>query len=306
MNDQALMTTNLPWPDRRQGKVRDVYRATLPEFGDVVVIVATDRISAFDVVMANGIPGKGKILTEISNFWFDQIAQDLGQQIQHHVISTDVDHLPDLDQSQRSALRGRTVVGRACEVVPIECVVRGYLAGSGWGEYQQNQSVCGVPLPSGLTQCDRLPQPIFTPATKAASGHDQNISFDQACDIAGRDVMQQLRQWSLAIYQMGHDHAAERGIILADTKFEFGRTPQGQLILIDEVMTPDSSRYWPAESYEPGRDQPSLDKQFVRNYLQALVDKGQWHKQPPGPTLPDEIVQQTLAKYRQAVDQLTR
>ncbi len=300
----TLTSTDLPLPNRRQGKVRDIYDCTLADGREALLIVASDRISAYDVVMPTPIPGKGKLLTEIASFWFKLIEQSAGNLPRHHLISTDPRDVAGLTKEQQLQLTGRVMVGQKADVIPIECVVRGYLAGSGWVEYQQSQSVCGEKLPAGLLQCSQLPQPIFTPATKAETGHDENISFAQACYIVGCDTMTQLRQWSLAIYQLGHAHAATRGIILADTKFEFGRLPDGQLILIDEVMTPDSSRFWPADQYRPGQDQPSFDKQFVRNYLTELVEADKWQKQPPGPTLPDSVVQGTLQRYREARDKL--
>ncbi len=300
---EPVMQTNLPLPNRRQGKVRDIYTATLADGRDAIVLIASDRISAFDVVMPNGIPGKGVVLTQISRFWFDMVAAKLGDRVSHHVISLDPAVLPGLSDEQRRQLRGRVMIGRKTRVVPIECVVRGYLAGSGWSEYKKTQTVCGVKLPPGLKQCDKLPEPIFTPATKEESGHDENISFERACEIAGKDLMTTLRDLSLTIYQMGHDHAAQRGIILADTKFEFGLPldrNETKPILIDEVLTPDSSRFWPASEYAPGRDQNSFDKQYVRNYLQELVDQGRWNKEAPGPRLPDEVIQGTLARYLEA------
>ena len=303
--DDALMQTDLPLPGRRQGKVRDIYEINLEDGRAALVIIASDRISAFDVVMSNGLPGKGVVLTQISRFWFDQIREKLGDRIDHHLVSTDSADIPGLSCEQIEMLRGRVMIGRKTEVVPIECVVRGYLAGSGWAEYRKTQSVCGVELPAGLKQCAKLPEPIFTPATKAATGHDENISFDTAARIAGPELMATLRDVSLAIYKMGHDFAADRGIILADTKFEFGRADDGTLLLIDEVLTPDSSRFWPADKYEDGRDQESYDKQYVRNYLQGLADSGQWDKTPPGPVLPDQVVRDSLAKYRQAYRALT-
>lgn len=302
------MQTHLPLPNRRQGKVRDIYDATLANGEAAIVLVASDRLSAFDVVMPDGIPGKGVVLTQISRFWFDLIGRKLAGTVKHHLISTDPSALQGLDESQRRVLRGRVAIGVRTRVVPIECVVRGYLAGSGWIEYQRSQSVCGVRLPAGLRQCDRLPAPIFTPATKAATGHDENIRFERACEIAGRGLMTKLRDMSLAIYRMGHDHAASRGIILADTKFEFGiplDSNDAEPILVDEAMTPDSSRFWPADEYEPGRDQRSFDKQYVRNYLQQLVDAGRWKKQPPGPRLPEDVVANTMSRYLEAYRRLT-
>ncbi len=290
--------TSIPGLPCRRGKVRDVY-----DLGSELLLVATDRISAYDVVLPTPIPGKGAMLTALSKFWFGL----LDREMPHHFIGVvqdqappaPIDLKPYLDQ-----LRGRTTRCRKTKVVPIECVVRGYLAGSGWKEYRQTGMVCGVKLPSGLKQCDRLPEPIFTPATKAETGHDENISFDQASEVAGRDVMTLLRDRSLAIYNRAADHARARGIIIADTKFEFGRLGE-ELLLIDEVLTPDSSRFWPADKYEPGRDQDSFDKQFVRNYLSTLVEAGKWDKTPPGPDLPADIVSGTAAKYREAVERLS-
>jgi len=302
------MQSDLPLPNHRRGKVRDVYDAATLDGAPVTLLIASDRLSAFDVVMPTGIPDKGRVLTQLSKFWFDRVQRELGDRVSHHLISTDANDIAGLDDAQRAALRGRVMLGRRCEVVPIECVARGYLAGSGWKEYQQTQSVCGVALPAGLQQCDKLPTPIFTPSTKAAEGHDQNISFEQACGLVGEALMATLRDLTLLIYQLGHDYAAQRSIILADTKFEFGLPLEGDTttpILIDEAMTPDSSRFWPADGYQPGRDQASFDKQFVRNYLQSLVDAGQWNKEPPGPTLPPNVVEQTAAKYRQAFEALT-
>jgi phosphoribosylaminoimidazole-succinocarboxamide synthase len=304
----ALVQTDLPLPGRRQGKVRDIYEAKLNDGSDVLLIIASDRISAFDVVMSNGIGSKGIVLTQISRFWFDMVEQKLGDKLQHHLIATDAQRVAGLSDLEKRSIDRRVMVSRRTNVVPIECVVRGYLAGSGWKEYQQSRTVCGIKLPAGLRQCEKLPKPIFTPATKEESGHDENISFERACEIVGVELMTKLRDLSLAIYQMGHDHAAERGIILADTKFEFGLPlddSHADPILIDEVLTPDSSRFWPADEYEAGRDQASYDKQYVRNYLEELVSAGKWDKTPPGPTLPQEIVNNTLAKYLEAYEKLT-
>jgi len=308
LTDTPLMQTDLPLPGRRQGKVRDIYDCTTADGTAALAIIATDRLSAFDVVMPNGPAGKGVVLTQISRFWFDMIADKLGDTLRHHLLSTDPAAIAGLSEAQRQPLRGRVMIGRKTKVVPIECVVRGYLAGSGWKEYRRSQTVCGLKLPAGLKQCDKLPEPIFTPATKAESGHDENISFERACDEVGERLMTTLRDLSIAIYQMGHDHAAQRGIILADTKFEFGLPPEdphGASILIDEVMTPDSSRFWPADDYQPGRDQASFDKQYVRNYLEELVSVGKWDKTPPGPMLPDEILTNTMRRYREAYERLT-
>ena len=302
---QAIMRTDLPLPGRRQGKVRDIYECTLADGTEALVIIASDRISAFDVVMANGVAGKGVVLTQISRFWFDMIAQRLGDKISHHLISTDSADIPDILARQAQSLRGRVMIGRKTNVVPIECVVRGYLAGSGWKEYGRSRTVCGIELPAGLKQCAKLAQPIFTPATKEESGHDENISFERACELVGEALMTRMRDLSMQIYRMGHDHAARHGIILADTKFEFGQTDDGELLVIDEVLTPDSSRFWPADKYAQGRDQESYDKQYVRNYLEKIVSEGKWDKAPPGPTLPDDVVRNTLSIYLQAYNALT-
>ena len=279
----------------RRGKVRDVY-----DLGDELLLVATDRISAYDVVLPTPIPGKGAMLTGISRFWFE-LFDDV---VPHHLIEVIEDHAPPGLEDHLAQLRGRTMRCRKTQVVPIECVVRGYLAGSGWKDYQRTGTVCGIDLPTGLKQCQELPEPIFTPATKADVGHDENISFEQACDAVGTETMTLLRDRSLELYQRAAEHARARGIIIADTKFEWGLR-DGEYLLIDEVLTPDSSRFWPADKYEAGRDQESFDKQYVRNYLTTLVDKGTWDKTPPAPELPDEIVRNTVAKYREAVDRLT-
>ena len=305
---QTLMRTDLSLPGQRQGKVRDIYQATLDDGTDVLLIIASDRISAFDVVMPNGVPGKGVVLTQISKFWFDMVGTQFGDRIRHHLLATNADAVHGLSADERAAIRGRVMVGTRTNVVPIECVVRGYITGSGWKEYQKTGEVCGIKLPDGLRQCDKLPEPIFTPATKEETGHDENISFEIACGIAGEPLMTKLRDLSLAIYQMGHDYAAQRGIILADTKFEFGTRGDGDagaLYLIDEVLTPDSSRFWPADQYEAGRDQDSFDKQYVRNYLETIVAAGDWDKTSPGPELPDDVVRNTLEKYLDAYRLLT-
>lgn len=306
--DDAVFRTSLPLPGRREGKVRDIYRAPAPGGPDRVLIIATDRISAFDVVMPTPVPGKGRLLTEISTKWFELVRQ-LGI-IGDHLLSTRPEDVPGLNEAQRELIRSRMMLGRAAKVIPVEFVVRGYLAGSGWVEYQQTRRVCGVKLPAGLRQCDPLPEPIFTPATKEDAGHDENIDFDRACAIAGREVMERLREVSIRIYNAGAAHAASRGIVLADTKFEFGYAlddagqPTDEIMLIDEILTPDSSRFWPADEYEPGREQNSFDKQYVRNYLLELVAAGKWDKTPPGPELPEHIVRNTLARYREAKERL--
>lgn len=299
---EALLATDLALPDRRQGKVRDLYDVTLPDGSAGALIVATDRLSAFDVVMANGVPGKGIVLTQISRFWFEHFAD----RVRHHLVSTDVDDVPGLDAAQRAALRGRVMLCRKVDVVPIECVARGYLAGSGWKDYQATGAVCGIPLPAGLRNGDRLEQPIFTPATKAESGHDENISFEQACADVGADLMTRLRELTLGLYADARAFAGERGILLADTKFEFGLLPgDPDPILIDEIFTPDSSRFWPADGWAPGREQPSFDKQYVRDWLETLVAEGRWDRQPPGPALPESVIENTLARYLEAWRRLT-
>jgi len=300
----------------RRGKVRDVYELPPGEDGGGrLLFVASDRISAFDVVLPTPIPGKGRLLTEIAAWWFGFI-QRRGL-AETHLLSTDVGQVPAgaLGEGAEQWLTGRVTIGRKCRVVPVECVVRGYLEGSGWKDYQRTGTVCGVPLPKGLRQCDRLPEPIFTPATKAAEGHDENITFEQAAEQVGLETMGVLRDLSLAIYKAAAEHALSRGIIIADTKFEFGIPEEDasragrawtQPVLIDEALTPDSSRFWPADDYEPGRPQKSFDKQFVREYLESLVAEGKWDKTPPGPELPPAVVEGTLERYTQARDRLCR
>jgi len=296
MAASAIVTTDLPGLPVRRGKVRDVY-----EWDGRILLVATDRISAFDCVMPVGIPGKGRILTALSSFWFQRIAP----MMPHHLIETLDRALPAALAPHAAQLQGRTMLCRKTTVVPIECVARGYLAGSGWKEYRADGTVCGIRLPPGLKQCDRLPEPIFTPATKAESGHDENISFSRMKDLAGVETAETLRDKTLAIYRDAADYARQRGVLIADTKFEFGRDSDGRLLLIDEVLTPDSSRFWPADRYAPGRDQDSYDKQYVRNYLQDLCDRGLWDKTPPAPPLPDFVVQNTAKLYAQALQCLT-
>lgn len=302
--NEEYLKSDLPLPGRRQGKVRDIYQAQLNDGTNVLLIIASDRLSAFDVVMPNGISGKGIVLTQISKFWFDMIAEKMSDQVTHHLIATDASDVAGLSDEQKAPLKGRVMVGKRAKVVPIECVVRGYITGSGWKEYQKVGSVCGVKLPAGLKQCDKLPEPIFTPTTKD-DVHDEAITFEQGCDIVGTELMTKVRDLSLAIYNMAHDYAAKRGIILADTKFEFGTTEDGKILLIDEVLTPDSSRFWPADDYEPGRDQASFDKQIVRNYLEELVKEGKWNKQYPGVVLPDDVINKTKSKYLEAYKLLT-
>ena len=287
----------------RRGKVRDVY-----EVGDDLLIVTTDRISAFDYVLGSGIPDKGKVLTQLSAFWFER----MGDLVPHHLLATDVARFPEALRGHAAVLEGRSMLVRRTEPVPVECVARGYLSGSGWKEYQQTGSVCGVALPEGLRESDRLPEPIFTPATKADSGHDVNISEAEAARLVGGPLIARLKALTLEIYRRGAVHAESKGIIVADTKFEFGLArrsatgakealvgagdPATDVVLIDEVLTPDSSRFWPRALYEPGHGQPSFDKQFVRDYLEEI----RWNKQPPVPSLPDEVVRRTRDKYVEA------
>ncbi|MFW6335793.1 MAG: phosphoribosylaminoimidazolesuccinocarboxamide synthase [Phycisphaeraceae bacterium] len=309
---EAIVETKLPLPGVRRGKVRDVYPCRTKRGEAATLLVATDRISAFDVVMPTPIPDKGRVLTQTAAFWFKLVGERLSG-VPHHLLSIDAAAVEGLGDAEIEAMRGRVMVGRRCDVVPIECVVRGYLAGSGWKEYQRTGRVCGVKLPEGLRESDKLPEPIFTPATKAESGHDENISFDEACERVGEGLMRTLRERSMEVYRMGHEHAASRGIVLADTKFEFGLPVDGkgermdgeEPTLIDEVLTPDSSRFWPADDYAPGRPQQSFDKQYVRDYLEEQVKAGRWSKQPPGPTLPKEVVAATRERYLQAYRRLT-
>lgn len=276
----------------KRGKVRDVY-----DLDNALLMIATDRISAFDVIMNNPVPGKGIILTQISLFWFEAM-KDL---VPNHVISSDVNEYPAVCRPYAEKLHGRSMLVRKTEPLPIECVVRGYLSGSGWKSYQENYSVCGIALPKGLKESDKLPEPIFTPSTKAELGlHDINIDFDEAARMVGEDIAGQVKRLSLAIYQKGAEISAKKGIIIADTKFEFGKIGD-DIILIDEVLTPDSSRFWPKETYAPGGPQKSFDKQYLRDYLSAI----EWNKEPPPPPLPDTVVQNTYQKYKEALTQLT-
>ncbi len=287
-----LLQVDLPgFKKLKSGKVREIF-----DLGDHLLLVATDRISAFDCVMPNGIPRKGEILTQISHFWFDQMAAV----VPNHRVTKTHDPLPPVFAAYRDKLMGRSMIVHKVKPLAIECVVRGYLAGSGWKEYQATRSVCGIRLPDGLQESSELPEPIFTPATKAETGHDENLSFEQAGRILGPELAEQVRDLSLRIYKTARAYAREHGILIADTKFEFGLF-EGHLILIDEVLTPDSSRFWPAGRYQPGRGQPSFDKQFVRDYLETL----DWDKTPPAPTLPQEVVQKTQAKYLEAYERLT-
>ena len=279
----VLLSTSLPFPIFRRGKVRDVY-----DLGSRLLIVATDRISAFDCIMPDGIPDKGRILTAVAAYWF-QATEDL---VPNHFRGQA--HWPAELDAYREVLAGRAVVVEKTRPLPVECVVRGYLAGSGWKEYQAGGAVCGVSLPAGLQLADRLPEPIFTPATKAEEGHDENISYERMAEMIGETTAGRVRELSLALYQRGAQLAAGRGILLADTKFEFGLDPDGELLLIDEALTPDSSRYWLADRWVPGQNPPSLDKQFLRDYLEAVPG---WDKQPPAPHLPDTVIEGIRARY---------
>ncbi|MBS1536225.1 MAG: phosphoribosylaminoimidazolesuccinocarboxamide synthase [Bacteroidetes bacterium] len=293
MNSDALFMSDFPTLSLfRRGKVRDVYT-----LGDVLLMVASDRISAFDVVMDTPIAGKGKILTNLSLFWFEMTKSI----IPNHLISSTVADYPAECLPYSDQLAGRSMLVRTTTPLPIECVVRGYLAGSGWKEYSASKTVCGIALPDGLVESSKLPEPIFTPATKAETGHDENISFAEAQQICGAEIAEKAREISLKLYKFASEYAANRNIILADTKFEFGTLPNGELILIDEALTPDSSRYWLAEEYQPGKTQTNFDKQVLRDYLETL----DWNKQPPPPPLPDEIVVKVKQKYQEALDRLT-
>lgn len=276
----------------KQGKVRDIY-----DLGDCLLMVATDRLSAFDVIMPDPIPDKGKILTQLSIFWFN-LMSDI---VPNHLIESDITAFPSECQTHRDILAGRSMLVKKVEPLPIECVVRGYISGSGWKSYQRDQTICGISLPEGLKESEKLPKPLFTPSTKEEIGqHDINISFEAAANRVGREVAEKVRDLSLSIYTKGVDIAAEKGIIIADTKFEFGLL-DGEIVLIDEVLTPDSSRFWPHTSYAPGGAQPSFDKQYVRDYLTSI----QFNKQPPGPRLPEDIIQKTREKYVEALKLLT-
>ena len=285
--NRVLLKTDFPELTlHARGKVRDLY-----SLDGLLLFVATDRISAFDYVLATGIPEKGRVLTQLSLFWFDFL-KDV---VSNHLVTANVDEYPAPLARYAGQLRGRSMLVNKAQMIDVECVVRGYISGSGWKDYQRTGSVCGIKLPSGLRESDKLPEPIFTPASKAQSGHDENISFEDMCQRTGREMAEQLRDLSIKIYKTAADYAAARGIIIADTKFEFGQTPRG-LVLADEVLTPDSSRFWPADKYAPGRAQESYDKQFVRDYLEQV----KWNKQPPAPALPDEVALKTTEKYIQA------
>jgi phosphoribosylaminoimidazole-succinocarboxamide synthase len=293
----VITTTNLPGIERvASGKVRDIYAVHDGTLGDLLLIVATDRISAFDCILPQGIPGKGRLLTQMSLFWFEFL-RDI---VPNHLVTADVDAYPAPLRAFRDLLEGRSMLVRRCRIEPIECVARGYISGSGWKDYKRTGAICGIPLPAGLRESDPLPEPIFTPATKADIGHDENISFDAMVYIVGRQTAETLRDLTLRIYAAAALHAESRGIILADTKFEFG-WHEKRLLLADEVLTPDSSRFWPRDEYSPGRSQRSFDKQFVRDYLEIL----DWDKTPPAPPLPEEVIEKTAAKYREAYTRLT-
>src|SRR5437588_2447215 len=291
MQADAQWTIDLPGVQKlRSGKVREVF-----DLGDTLLFVATDRISAFDVILPDPIPKKGAVLNQLSAFWFNRFGK-----IDNHFVTSDFDHFPKQLRPFREQLAGRSMIVRKTEPLAVECVVRGYLAGSGWKEYQESQSVCGIKLPAGLKLASKLPEPIFTPATKAETGHDENIDMNKCAAILGKDTAELVKDLSLQIYSSGRDHAAARGIIVADTKFEFG-TVDEKLLLIDEVLTPDSSRFWPADDYAVGQSPPSFDKQFVRDYLETL----DWDKSPPGPKLPGDVIARTAAKYVEAFERLT-
>jgi phosphoribosylaminoimidazole-succinocarboxamide synthase len=291
--DTVLLTTKFPDLNlRASGKVRDVYDVGT----DHLLFVATDRISAFDYVLATGIPSKGRVLTQMSLFWFEFL-RDV---VPNHVETANVGAYPAMLQKYSDQLQGRSMLVKRAEMFPVECVARGYLSGSGWKQYQATGSVCGIPLPAGLRDSDPLPEPIFTPATKAETGHDENISFDRMVGILGGELSEQLRTLTIDIYRKAADYARQRGILIADTKFEFGRTAAG-ITLADEVLTPDSSRFWPVDTYTPGKTQNSYDKQFVRDYLESI----QWNKQPPAPALPTEVASKTSEKYVEAYRRLT-
>jgi phosphoribosylaminoimidazole-succinocarboxamide synthase len=291
--DSVLLKTDFPELKlRASGKVRDVYDID----AERLLFVASDRISAFDYVLATGIPNKGRVLNQISLFWFDYLA-DI---VPNHLITANVDDYPPAARKYADQLRGRSMLVRRAEIFPVECIVRGYISGSAWKEYKSTGKVSGIPLPAGLKESDAFPEPIFTPSTKATTGHDENISFDQMCQVIGVENASHLRDLSLRVYKHAAAHARQRGIIIADTKFEFGQTAQG-ITLADEVLTPDSSRFWPADKYASGRAQDSYDKQYVRDYLEQI----QWNKQPPAPALPPEVARRTSEKYLEAYSQLT-
>jgi len=292
-SNNALLQTEMPGlPDPMRGKVRDVY-----DLGNSILFVATDRISAFDCIMPNGVPGKGKVLTQLSLFWFKLFGSR-----PNHLLTADTAKYPEILKPYLKDLEGRSMLVKKLKIVPIECVIRGYLAGSGWKDYQKTSCVCGIPLRKGYNNCDKLDEPIFTPTTKESTGHDMPINFQQLCDLVGKELAANMKDFAIGLYKTAADHARARGIIIADTKFEFGLDENGTLTLADEVLTPDSSRFWPADSYKPGSNPPSLDKQFVRDWLESV----NFNHQPPVPELPAEIVMKTRDKYLAALDQLSR
>jgi len=297
MTAAALIQTDLPELNLlHRGKVRDMY--AIPGHADKLLLIATDRISAYDVVMNEPVPGKGRVLTQISLFWFKLLA-DI---VPNHLLTADVNQYPAVCQQYRDQLEGRSMLVRRTKVMPIECIVRGYLSGSFWSAYKKNTTVCGFALPAGLRESDKFPQPLFTPSTKAEQGlHDENISVAKMEEIVGKETAAKMAEISLRLYSTAAEYALRKGIIIADTKFELGMTPDGELILIDEALTPDSSRFWPVDQYAPGKGQPSFDKQFLRDYLSSL----DWGKQPPPPPLPAEIVEKTAARYEEAAQRLT-
>ncbi len=291
-NDTVLLETKIPYLKlHNRGKVREIY-----ELDDELLLIATDRISAFDVILPNGIPNKGKVLTLMSEFWF-KLTKDLTE---NHLITTAIDEIDQITDEDKDLLRGRSMLVKKVEVIPVECVVRGYLAGSGWKEYKESKTVCKIKLPDNLKESDKLPEPIFTPSTKATSGHDENISFEEVVNITGKELAEELKQKSIEIYKKASEYALTKGIIISDTKFEWGKYGD-KIILIDEVLTPDSSRFWPQKSYSAGKPQPSFDKQFVRDYL----EESGWDKQSSPPVLPEDIIQITSKKYLEAYEQLT-
>jgi len=293
MTNQTVLNLDLPGIKKlKSGKVREIF-----DLGDSFLFVASDRISAFDCIMPNGIPRKGEVLTQLSHFWFDQVENI----VPNHRLAKANDPLPSKLKPFEAQLARRSMIVKKAKPLAIECVVRGYLAGSGSKEYKKSQTVCGIKLPPGLQDSSELPEPIFTPATKAETGHDENIDFDTASKIVGKDIAERVRDLSISIYSFAREFARKRGIIIADTKFEFGTLLDGQLILIDEVLTPDSSRFWPADQYQAGKSQPSYDKQFVRDYLETL----NWDKTPPAPALPADVVAKTTAKYLEAYERIT-
>ena len=291
-NDTVLLETSIPYLKlHNKGKVREIF-----EIDGNLLLVATDRISAFDVILPNGIPHKGKVLTQMSEFWFELI----GELTENHLITTSIDEIDKITEEDRDLLRGRSMLVKKVDVIPVECIVRGYIAGSGWKDYKKNNAICGISLPGDLKESDKLPEPIFTPSTKAESGHDENISFEEAVNITGRELAEEIRQKSIAIYKKASEYALTKGIIISDTKFEWGKYGD-KVILIDEVLTPDSSRFWPLESYSLGKSQPSFDKQFVRDHL----EKSGWDKQSSPPSLPEDVIRTTSEKYLEAYTKLT-